>query len=429
MWRLLLFLLLCAIPAEAQMNMAGMENSVGYLSSGTSIEPKATSESGSMVHASLGSWTVMFHANAFLVSIQQTGPRGRDKVFSSNWMMPMLARTWGRQSITFRPMVSFEPATVTYRRYPALFLSGETAYGIPIVDAQHPHDFIMELAGRYDLRFGEKAGLFLYGGPVGDPALGPTAFPHRASASESVLAIGGHHQQDATHISNSVITVGVTGGPIQLEASTFHGRESNENRWNFDGGKPDSFATRLSASAGNNLSGQFSIGRINSREPLEPDVDTIRTTSSIQHFVTLGSGHIASSLIWGRNKDLTHHGPRIFNSYAFESTVKFKNRNWVWTRIENMDRDARILVGETRAALEVEEDPIGRVQAYTLGYERDLPVGISFLNVGLGAQVTTYGMPPAVKAVYGEHAKSFVVFLRLRPKGNMADHMKQMHHR
>src|SRR6185503_5699877 len=124
----------------------------------------------------------------------------------------------------------------------------------------------------------------------------------------------------------------------------------------------------------------------------------------------------------GRNKDITHHGARIFNAYAFESTVKF-NRNWAWTRIENMDRDARILVGETRAALDVEEDPIGRVQAYTFGYERDLdlPVGISFLNVGVGAQVTMYGMPPAVKTVYGDHPKSFVVFLRLRPKGNMAD--------
>src|SRR6476646_1628499 len=80
----------------AQMpGMSAMENSVGYLSSGTSIEPAATSEASSMVHGSLGSWTVMFHANAFVQDLQQSGPRGGDKFFSTNWMMPMVANKWG----------------------------------------------------------------------------------------------------------------------------------------------------------------------------------------------------------------------------------------------------------------------------------------------------------------------------------------------
>jgi len=34
----------------------------------------------------------------------------------------------------------------------------------------------------------------------------------------------GHHEQDSTHISYSVITAGVSTGGVQLEASTFHGR-------------------------------------------------------------------------------------------------------------------------------------------------------------------------------------------------------------
>jgi len=45
------------------------------------------------------------------------------------------------------------------------------------------------------------------------------------------------------------------------------------------GGKPDSFASRLTLAVGNNFSGQFSIGRINNREALEPDLDTLRTTA------------------------------------------------------------------------------------------------------------------------------------------------------
>ena len=68
------------------------------------------------------------------------------------------------------------------RRYPLLFQQGETAFGVPIADGQHPHDFFMELAALYDLKLGEKALLSFYFAPVGDPAIGPTAYPHRASA-------------------------------------------------------------------------------------------------------------------------------------------------------------------------------------------------------------------------------------------------------
>jgi hypothetical protein len=316
---------------------------------------------------------------------------------------------------------------VTKRRYPELFQSGETAYGSPIVDGQHPHDLVMELAARYDFRINDTAGLFLYGGPLGEPALGPTAFPHRASASENPLAVLAHHQQDSTHISNSVITVGLAAGRVQVEASTFHGREPNENRWNFDGGKPDSFATRFTFSPSGSLSGQYSIGRMNSREALEPAVDTIRMTASLHHSKRFGNGHIASSVIWGRNKDVDHHGARIFNAYTAEATVNFLQRNWVWTRIENVDRDRSLLLSENAGSAHGAHDPIGRVQAYTFGYERDLPVGIPSIKVGLGAQATGYGVPEVLKSVYGDRPSGFAVFLRIRPAGNVAEHMQLMH--
>lgn len=414
--------------APMQMSMPGMENTVGFLSSGTSIEPKSTSESSPMIHSSLGSWGFMFHANGFLASIQQSGPRGGDKVFSGNWVMPMLTRQAGSHSVMFRTMLSFEPVTVTRRRYPLLFQTGETAYGLPVVDGQHPHDLFMELAARYEFRVNDKTQVFAYGGPIGDPALGPTAFPHRASASENPVAVLGHHEQDSTHISNGVITLGLVSGPVQLEASTFHGAEPNENRWNIDKGKPDSFSSRLTIAPGTNWSGQFSIGRINNREAfLEPDLDTLRTTASIHHHRPLSSGHIASSLIWGRNKDIHHDDRRVFNAYGFESTVNFLNRNWVWTRIENLDRDSTLLSGETPAALKIEETPIGRVHAYSFGYERDLPIRSSFLNLGLGVQATAYGLTSQLKGIYGDRPASLIVFLRLRPTGNMAGHMRMMH--
>jgi hypothetical protein len=404
----------CSLHAQEHATMAGMENSVGYLSSGTSIEPTTTSESAPMIHKALGKWVFMFHANAFLVDIQQSGPRGGDKLFLSNWAMPMFGRTAGAHSIMLRTMLSLEPATITQRRYPLLFQSGEAAFGRHIVDGQHPHDLVMELAGRYDYAFSDKTQFFVYGGPVGDPALGPTAFPHRASASENPAAVLGHHQQDSTHISNSVFTLGFVRGPMQLEASAFHGGEPNENRWNFDGGKPDSFASRLTVSAGKTVAGQFSIGRINNREPSEPGMDTLRTTASLHHNVRFSGGHIASSLIWGRNNDFHGGERRIFNAYTLESTVNFKNQNWGWTRIENLDHA-------------LDEDPIGRIQAWTMGYERELPVGNLPLRIGLGAQATFYGVTPQLKSIYGDHPRGVMFFLRIRPKGNMMLHMRAMH--
>jgi hypothetical protein len=92
-----------------------------------------------------------------------------------------------------------------------------------------------------------------------------------------------------------------------------------------------------------------------------------------------------------------------------------------------VDRDRTLLVGEVPVALQVEEDPIGRVQAYTFGYERDLPVGPSFLNVGLGFQATTYGLTPQLKAIYGDRPASFQIFLHFRPTGNVGAHMQMMH--
>jgi len=227
-------------------SMPGMENTVGFQSAGTSIEPKSTSESNPMVHDEIGNWTVMFHANAALVSVQQTGPRGGDKLYSSNWFMGSAGHAVGKGSLMFQAMLSLDPATITDRRYPLLFQTGETAYGKPLTDAQHPHDFVMNIGVHYARPVGGATMLQLYYAPVGDPALGPVAFPHRASAFELPQATLGHHWQDSTHIASNVATVAVNHKWIRLEASGFHGMEPNEGRWNIDWGPMDSYSGRIS---------------------------------------------------------------------------------------------------------------------------------------------------------------------------------------
>src|SRR5258707_2980848 len=153
--------------------------------------------------------------------------------------MPMAQRKLGPGVFAVRIMLSLEPATVTDRRYPLLFQQGETAFGVPIADGQHPHDFIMELAALYDLKLGENALLSFYFAPMGDPAMGPTAYPHRASAIENPVGTLGHHQQDSTHIADDVVTVGWTYGMARIEPSGFHGREPDESRGHIDHGPID----------------------------------------------------------------------------------------------------------------------------------------------------------------------------------------------
>src|SRR5436190_14582377 len=98
--------------------MQGVENTVGFQSSGTSIEPSSTSESAPMIHGTIRGWTGMFHGNVMIEDIQQSGPRGGDKFYSTNWFMPMATRQFGKHSVMGRVMFSLEPATVTQRRYP-----------------------------------------------------------------------------------------------------------------------------------------------------------------------------------------------------------------------------------------------------------------------------------------------------------------------
>lgn len=421
------------------MNMDAMSPGVGsdggWYASGTSIVPRSAPME--MMHKQFGDWTTMFSAVAFGVYSAETGPRGRDKIFSPNWTMLMASRRLGPGTLTLHSMLSLEELTITNRRYPTLFQTGETAYGIPIINGQHPHDLFMELAASYQIKLGDETALNFYGGPRGEPALGPTAFPHRISNSENPMAVLAHHEQDSTHISGSVITAGITHRWITLEASGFHGREPDEKRWGIETGAIDSFATRLTITPATNWSGQVSIGRINNREATHPLQDTLRSTASITYVRPLEKGHWASTVIWGRNNDLAytalpglialpglqpHHIvtvptriPRqIYSSYLAESTVRWKTRNWTWGRIESVDKDSTLLYEESPLVLLVDERRFARIQAYTAGYERELPTPVHWLSPAIGGQFTLYHAPPQLASVYGKSPVGVQLFLRFR---------------
>lgn len=397
------------MPAMSQPKTL-IEEIAQHATSGTSAEPNSTPIS--MLMTMKGHWMLMFHGQAFFNALQQSGSRGSDKVFSTNWFMPMAQRQLGPGTFTARVMLSLEPATVTNRFYPELFQEGETAFNKPIVDGQHPHDFIMELAALYDLKFADHGLLSFYFAPMGDPAMGPTAYPHRASASEDPIAPLGHHLEDSTHIADDVITTGLTYKMARFEVSGFHGREPDEFRWDIDSGKIDSWSVRGSVNPAQNWSAQYSFARLTSPEALHPDEDVDRMTASLMFNLPVTRGNWASTLLWGRN-----HSSEglVWNGYLAESTLRFAERNYVWGRIENADRTNELLLRNQIEPPDFQESIIGRVQAYSAGYDRDFMLG--HLGIAPGVQLTVYSTPHSFTTQYGSHPVGAVVFLRVRPVG------------
>ena len=383
------FILLLAIPALAQEHHHHHSNFAGNLlmnqASGTSLNP--SSWSMPMVMARAASWNLMFMGNGFLVDTQQTGPRGGHKLYSSNMLMLGAEHGVGRGSVMFTTMLSLEPVTVTQRRYPLLFQTGETAYGQPLVDAQHPHNFVMDLGIQYARPVG-SAIVQLYYAPAGDPALGPVAYPHRASAMELPQAPISHHWQDSTHIATNVVTGAVRYGQFRVEVSGYHGAEPGENRWTINWGGIDSWSTRFSVMPTANWLFQVSQGRI--ADPEHAHAGTVVRTTASAHYTR---GNWSSSLIWGRNDEL--------DSYLAETVWSVARRNWITGRFELVQKDELAVEG------------VHRVGAYTAGYTRDLGV-FGHVQTGIGANVTAYSIPSELRASYGAHPAGFNVFLRLR---------------
>jgi mono/diheme cytochrome c family protein len=398
----------------------GPFRSMSAVGSGTSLMP--ASAPGYMWHWMKNDWMIMAHGDLKAGFNHQGGPRGVNKAESQNWFMLMAERKAGPGQLMLRGMFSGEPWTAPRRGFPELFQTGETFGGRPIIDAQHPHDLFMELAAAYNIRLSEQIALNFYGGPVGEPALGPVAFMHRMSAAENPAAPLGHHWQDSTHITHGVITVGVTAWRFRVESSVFHGAEPDENRKDIQRGKLDSWSARVWFTPTPDWTMQLSYGHLVDPEALEPG-NLRRLTASISHNRSWEDGNWASSLIWGRNHE--RHGNS--NAYLLESTANFLDKNYLYTRLELVDKQGLLQenifgrpgLNEAHAlengfGIGEHSDQWFRVAAFTFGGVRDI-LAAAKLRVGIGADVTLYHVPDGLKSVYGSSPSSFHIFLRFRP--------------
>ncbi|HET7586330.1 MAG TPA: hypothetical protein VFK13_15565 [Gemmatimonadaceae bacterium] len=391
-------------------------------------------------HAMAGSWELMLHGTLFLLYDNQFTDRGDDQVASVNWGMLSARRQLGAGLLTLKGMISLEPFTVTAKGYPLLLQSGESFHREPLHDRQHPHDLFMELAVQYDRALARNLAFSLYAAPVGEPALGPVAFPHRPSAADDPLAPLSHHWQDATHIVFGVATAALYTRRWKVEGSIFNGREPDEHRTNFDysGRSLDSYSSRVTVNPDAQWSVSASYGYLATPEELHPEEPLHRISASVLHSRQLGGTRtVAGALVWGAN---IHPGMGASHSVLAEARVALGARSAVTVRAEVVEKSAADLgvdaaivspsLATTRSATvrgrdrgrdaafaldPASEDREFTIGSLALGYVREV-ASVGQGSIGVGVRGSLNVIPRALRARYGTRVPGGVsVFLRVRP--------------
>jgi hypothetical protein len=377
--------------------------------SGTSWLPDASPIRA--YHFTLHAWTLMVHGAAFAQYDAQGGPRGASQLGLVNWGMLAASHPFARGRIELRGMLSAEPATIGAAGYPLLLETGETYQGAPLHDRQHPHDLFMELSGSYGRPLVRGWDASLYLAAVGEPAVGPVAFPHRPSAAGDPLAPLGHHWQDATHVTYGVVTAGLSSERVKLEASIFNGREPDEDRTDLDyaGRRLDSYAGRLAVAPGPHWALSAWYGYLKSPDALRPTESLHRFGAAALTSRSWGEqGSWSGALIYGANAHTG--GGALEHSALLETNLEFARRNTLFTRLEYVRKSAaELAIPSVFSGTEYD------LESMSLGFVRELGL-LGPLSTGAGVVGTLSFVPAGLQQLYGSRApRGAAVYLRFQP--------------
>jgi len=378
--------------------------------SGTSWLPDASPMYGLMIHSK--KWMYMLHGNIALRYTKQdvgnVGSRGNEKFDAPNWFMAMGQRKVGEKGLFhFGMMLSFDRFTEGGNGYPLLFQTGESWKGIPLVDRQHPHDLFSELSVAYTYAFSKKSDLTFYLGYPGEPALGSVAFMHRPSALSIPDAPISHHWNDGTHITFGVATLGYRYDKFKIEASSFTGREPDENRFDFDKPRFDSYSGRLLFNPNKNWALQVSHGWIKSPESLHANENVNRTIASAIYALPLGDErNLNATVLWGLNKIKGHDGENavlLEAAYRLRKLSTYGRYEWVQKSAEELYL-SEAMYGEN----------LFGVNALSLGVNYDV-LNLKKFRGAIGGQVSFYKTDSALNSLYGKNPVGAQVFFRIYP--------------
>lgn len=378
--------------------------------SGTGWSPDAAPMYGRMYHSK--NWMYMLHYNVFVrynkQDLNNKGSRGDEMFDAPDWLMFMGQRQVGEKGLfRFGTMFSLDAAVTGQKGYPLLFQSGESAHSVPLVDRQHPHDLFSELSVAYAYALSKKSDVFVYVGYPGEPALGPVAFMHRASAMDNPDAPISHHWIDATHITFGVATLSIRSGNFKLEGSSFTGREPDENRYDFDKPRFDSWSGRLSFNPSKNWALQVSHAYIKGPEFIHADENVHRTTASAGYALQLNKNHsLNATAVWGMNKQKNEPGENaalLEVSYRISKFAFYNKYEFVQKTTEELNLD-EALYGNNRFP----------VSAYTFGINYDL-LQLNKTKVAVGSHINFYKPDSRLYNLYGKNPVALEVYLRIYP--------------
>ncbi len=403
---------------EDEENMPGMSHSFSRSlpmtrnGSGTAWSPDNNSMYMIMKHTKKGMW--MFHGSIFIryddQQLTNKTSRSGTQFDAPNWFMVMYNQPVGKNGLfNFSAMLSLDPVTVTERGYPLLFQSGESYKGQPLVDRQHPHDLFAGLTVGYTQRLSKAVDVFAYIGYPGEPAISAPTFMHRTIALNDPDAPLSHHWQDATHITYGVATAGVRVGKFKGEFSSFTGREPDENRYDFDKPKFDSYSWRLSFNPSKALALQVSQAFIKSPEDLHPTEDVMRYTASVLYCtpVTAKGSFFSSAAVWGMNGEGADNHKE--NSLLAEATQQLQKQA-VYGRYEFVQKSTE----ELNLQQQYGEKSFD-IHKLTLGTNRRLFSFGKFELIG-GLQSSVNLPPPSLQNLYGKAPMSGQIYVEIRPK-------------
>ncbi len=335
--------------------------------------------------------------------VSDGGKRGANQFFTDSMIMLMGRRETGGGTLGVDFMTSLDPVINGVTGVPDLFQTGETAHGVPIVDRQHPHNLFSELAASYSHPLFKDWSGFVYGGPVGEPALGNGMFLHRPSGFEVPEAPISHHWFDSTHISFGVITLGlVYNEQWKFEGSVFNGHEPGENRYEIGPIALNSESGRISYNPGRDWSLGASYGfseLTGSPVPRRWRAPAYRR-AYISHQFANGDS-IATAAYFGQNIAPGNQAPS--NAWLGEATY-FHARDSIFARFERVDKDE--LYNVPSGNYTINKLVFGDVHTFC---KRDQ------LDYGVGAYAGVYSFPSSLIAYYGRNPITLGVFLRLRP--------------
>jgi hypothetical protein len=378
--------------------------------------------------AAAQSWTWSGDASVFAgYNYQQRLFADFSSVESQNWLMGSGERIVGDGRLLVHSMVSFEPFTIGKLVYggnrripptggsPQLFQTGESFQGYPLVNYQHPHDFVMGLGATY--RYIRPRTTLVFGADlVGSPTIGPTPFMHRESSRNNPQVPITHHFLDSTHISTGVVRAGIETRGFTFEGSAFRGAEPDDHRTNIERPRLDSWAARIAYRRGP-WSGQFSGGLLHEPEWYEP-YDHTRLTASIGYSGPVGSRPLNATIAWGHNRaEVVQNG--VSDGFLLEWDFAATPKTAIYGRAESAVKQYFGL-GLHPRGFEHPHD-YSPVDVLTLGTIRDV-WSPRWSRLGIGADITLYHMAPDLETFY-RGSRSYHIFLRWRPTVTSAHHV------